>query len=516
MTPPSPTPESTSSSTPSTVTKITRSPDKLENRLSKYKRKGLTIVADYLATKARKSKQTAFAYSFALEHFNKFIEQNYNGYNIQTILEPLTEEGKQKQIDLYKLLNDFISYLQNDTINGHDLSAKSVNLYIAAAKSYLAYNDIEISPNKFKNKITMPPVYHEDEEAIDANDMKEILHHCNNRRLKTYLLVLASGGMRAVEALAIRECDLDFSGINFSDPSDKANPAVVRIRKEYSKTKTERHIFISNEAARYVKDWLTWKYRDRHYENKYLKNLVRSEDNLVFSKTAASTKNPLGLYGKMLIEFQKVLDLAGLKSRKEDGVSKRRKITFHSLRRFVKTTIANQTRNSDYSEWFLGHKKSTYWVNKQPELKRIYKEDCMKYLTFLDYPTIEAVGTSYAAKLKEKDQEIGELKRRDTANAEHIARLEAKIDDLYNQMKEMVRDEGDMVEKGRDATIETMQAMKKLADEMKRFLFPGQEKPITNEARVLSPLFEHLSNVSAENASKLMKEKDIESKKEKR
>jgi integrase len=323
------TPES-ASSTPSNITNISRRPDKLENRLNKYKRKGLTIVADYLSTKARKSKQTAFAYSFALEHFNKFIEQNYKGYNIQTILEPLTEEGKQKQIDLYKLLNDFISYLQNDTINGHDLSAKSVNLYIAAAKSYLAYNDIEISSIKFRNKITMPPIYHEDEEAIDANDIKEILHHCNNRRLKTYLLVLASGGMRAVEALAIRECDLDFSGINFSDPSDKTNPA--------------RHIFISNEAAKYVKDWLNWKYRDRHYENKYLKNLVRSEDNLVFSKTAASTKNPLGLYGKMLIEFQKVLDLAGLKSRKEDGVYKRRKITFHSLRRFVKTNCKSDRK----------------------------------------------------------------------------------------------------------------------------------------------------------------------------
>jgi integrase len=507
MTPsPSSTPESASaSSTPSTVTKITtKRPDELENRLSKYKHKDLTIVADYLSTKARKSKQTAFAYSFALEHFNKFIEQNYKGYNIQTILEPLTEQGKQqKQIDLYKLLNDFISYLQNDTINGHDLSAKSIKLYIAAVKSYLAYNDIEISSNKFKNKITMPPVYHEDEEAIDANDIKEILHHCNNRRLKTYLLVLASGGMRAIEALAIRERDLDFSDINFSDLSDKANPAGVRIRKEYSKTKTERHIFISNEAARYVKDWLNWKYRDRrHYENKYLKKLVRSEDNLVFSKTGASTKNPHGLYGKMLIEFQKVLDLAGLKSRKEDGVFKRRKVTFHSLRRFVKTTIANQTRNSDYSEWFLGHRKSTYWVNKKPELKRIYKEDCMKYLTFLDYPTVEAVGTSFAAKLKEKEKEIDELKRRDMANAEHIARLEAKIDDQYKQYEMKFLQSRTYLEQRIPALVERIfkntHTIKEISD---------KTQEMTNEQKIrsLSLILEAFANASTEAESLLTK-----------
>jgi integrase len=86
------------------------------------------------------------------------------------------------------------------------------------------------------------------------------------------LLVLASGGMRAVEALAIRESDVNFSDIDFSNPNDRNEPAKIRIRKEYAKTRTERHIFISNEAARYLHDWIEWKYRDRHAENKNLTN----------------------------------------------------------------------------------------------------------------------------------------------------------------------------------------------------------------------------------------------------
>jgi integrase len=282
-------------------------------------------------------------------------------------------------------------------------------LYISAAKSYFQFNDIDISPSRFKYRVSLPTVHREDEKAIDSNDIKEILHHCNNRRLKAFILVLASGGMRASEALAIRECDIDFSGINFADLADRINPAGIRIRKEYSKTRTERRIFISNEAARYLHEWIEWKYRDRHAERKYytLKNRVRSENDLIFSTINAT--DPYGIYFKMSVEFQKVL--AGLASRKEDGVYKRRKITFHSFRRFVKTTIANQTRNSDYSEWFLGHKKSPYYTNKPEELKRIYKEDCMKYLTFLDYPTLEATGASYEAKLKEKDKEIEALKQ---------------------------------------------------------------------------------------------------------
>ena len=44
----------------------------------------------------------------------------------------------------------------------------------------------------------MPKMYREDEEALDASDIRKILLGCNNRRLKSYLLVLASGGMRAV------------------------------------------------------------------------------------------------------------------------------------------------------------------------------------------------------------------------------------------------------------------------------------------------------------------------------
>ena len=84
---------------------------------------------------------------------------------------------------------------------------------------------------------------------------------------------------------------------------------------------------------------------------------------------------------------------------------RRRKITLHSLRRFVKTVISDEV-GGDYSEWFLGHNGSVYYTKKESERREIYLTKCMKYLTFLDYTALEARGKSIEAKMSEKDREM--------------------------------------------------------------------------------------------------------------
>jgi hypothetical protein len=83
---------------------------------------------------------------------------------------------------------------------------------------------------------------------------------------------------------------------------------------------------------------------------------------------------------------------------KEEGVQKRRKITLHSIRRFVITAISDQT-NQDYSEWFLGYSKSPYYTKKEPDKIEIYATKYMRYLIFLDYSTLETTGKNIEAKL---------------------------------------------------------------------------------------------------------------------
>jgi integrase len=407
---------------------------RLENIIEKYSKQGFTTVASFLQTKSRRSKGTAITFSIGLRHLNNFIIKHYNKYDILSILKVI----QKRKLDVYRLLNDYVSYLEN--IDG--LSTSSMHSYMNAARSYFQYNDIIITASGFRNKVGLPSILKEKEVAIDATDIREMLNHCTNRRLKAYLLVLASSGMRATEALAMRVRDINFG----NSLVDKNECATVTVRAEYAKTGDSRDVYISNEAARYVKDWIDWKYRDRTKERKYYKllNRMQSENDLIFSTVNAI--NPRGIYFKMLEEFQKVLKLAGLDSRKEGGKYKRRKITFHSFRRFVKTTISNQTGNADYSEYILGH-RDTYYTNKSGELERIYKEQCMKYLTFLSYDTVQTTATTFEAKLKAaeriKDEEIAklqmEIENLKSKNAQQQTMLQ-RLSDIEKTVQKMQAD----------------------------------------------------------------------------
>ena len=115
--------------------------------------------------------------------------------------------------------------------------------------------------------------------------------------------------MRATEGLAIRYRDLDFT----------VSPTRVHIRKEFTKTKVARDIYISDEATSYLKQWLDWKYR----EERILKTGKRTTttpmpDDLVFSPFIGS--NPESMYQKLTQEFHKLLEVVGLDARKENSL----------------------------------------------------------------------------------------------------------------------------------------------------------------------------------------------------
>jgi hypothetical protein len=184
----------------------------------------------------------------------------------------------------------------------------------------------------------------------------------------------------------------------------------------------------------YLKQLIDWKYRVKG-NNRSSKD--RSHNDLVFSiYSVKGVPNPNILYIKLLSEFQKLLARVGMDERKEEGIYKRRKITLHSFRRFVKTVISDQV-NQDYSEWFLGHNKSPYYTKKEPERCEIYATKCMKYLTFLDYTTLEAIGKSIEANLQEKDREIEELRHNDKVKEDALATLSDQVMKLMVEVQEL-------------------------------------------------------------------------------
>jgi integrase len=194
--------------------------------------------------------------------------------------------------------------------------------------------------------------------------------------------------MRATEALSIRITDIDF----------ESSPAIILIRGEHTKTKVDRYVFLTRETVEQIKRWIDYKYRKRricYKDEKTCKSIEeyrtpqKNVNDFLFSvngpykKSSNSTNHLKNFYNTLVLQFQKTLDRNGMGS-KEEGNSNniisngntnssiRRKITLHSFRRFVKTTISD-LGYADYSEWFIGHSGSTYWRKKIMKKQKYFK-----------------------------------------------------------------------------------------------------------------------------------------------
>ena len=190
-------------------------------------------------------------------------------------------------------------------------------------------------------------------------------------------MFLAAGGFRAVEALSVRIKDLDL----------ESKPARVFVRGEYTKTKADRTVFLTEEVTQQLTYWLSYKYRKRrvcykgeNYDHQNNEKTIteyripdRKENDLVFAVYQNTRMpNPDGIYDDIAKSFAKTLDRMG-KGEREDGNEGRRQITLHSFRRFVKTTISD-LGYSDYSEYFIGHSGSTYWQKKDSEKAELFNK----------------------------------------------------------------------------------------------------------------------------------------------
>jgi hypothetical protein len=176
--------------------------------------------------------------------------------------------------------------------------------------------------------------------------------------------------------------------------------------------------------------------RRRKLKENRARNRAADEIRLSKIQKIAEDFDPL-LYSE-ITEADAILSLDQNNGRLAERVQKRRKITLHSFRRFVKTVISDQT-NQDYSEWFLGHSKSPYYTKKENERRQLYATKCMKYLTYLDYTTIEATGKNIEAKLSEKEKEIQLLRQRDSINTDAIAALSDQLAKVMQEIEVLKR-----------------------------------------------------------------------------
>src|SRR6187200_949998 len=348
-------------------------------------------IATYIRNVGTMSEPTAYQYFTRLNDFKEFIANEYDNHlSIDSLLVKI-KNGDQ---DPYDLLNGYAAYLKISNI-----SALTLKQRVVTVKNFFEYCDIDISPRKFNLKVKLPRVIKKNKQALSKEDIIDILNACSDIRLKTYVMLLAATGMRATEALSIRIKDLDL----------KSNPPKVFVRGEYTKTRTDRTVFLTEEITQQLVSWLNYKYRTRrvcHSDKQTGKTIteIRTPDkkdtDLIFAVyQSKEAPNPKNLYFEFAKLFEKTIDSMGKGDREDGGNYRRRKITLHSFRRFVKTTISD-LGYSDYSEWFIGHSGSTYWRKKESQKAEIFQK-IEPYLTFLNIQQLNRKGADLETKIEE-------------------------------------------------------------------------------------------------------------------
>ncbi len=392
------------------------------------------MVSNYLTNIAVMNQSTAVKYDERLKKFEAFVSERYN-LDINEIVKRITKD----KIAAYNVLSNYVLYLKEKSNNR--ISPVTLKNSVITIKNFLEYSDIDISPRKFKLKVRLPKVVRKSKEALSKEDVVDILNACSDIRLKTYAMFLAAGGFRAVEALSVRIKDLDL----------ESKPARVFVRGEYTKTKADRTVFLTEEVTQQLRSWLSYKYRKRrvcykaenHDHQNNEKTITeyripdREQNHLLFAVYQNTRMpNPDGIYDDIAKSFAKTLDRMG-KGEREDGNEGRRQITLHSFRRFVKTTISD-LGYSDYSEYFIGHSGSTYWQKKENEKAELFQK-IEPYLTFLNIHELERHGADIQSKIEELEELNQSLRQHDKMKEDAIAHLSDQLMVITTRLQELER-----------------------------------------------------------------------------
>ena len=125
------------------------------------------------------------------------------------------------------------------------------------------------------------------------------------------------------------------------------------------------------------------------------------------------------------------------KGDREEGNKSRRRITLHSFRRFVKTTISD-LGYQDFSEYFIGHSGSTYWTKKESEKAEIFRK-IEPYLTFLNVHELKRQGADIQSKIEELEGLNQSFRDMDKMKNDAIAHLSDQLVALTVRMQDLER-----------------------------------------------------------------------------
>ncbi len=277
---------------------------------------------------------------------------------------------------------------------------KTQGVALSTIKSFYKSFDIQLSSSMGKNKKRLP--LREHQTFLTKDDVKKLLTHCSNLRMKAIILTMATSGMAKNEILNLRLKDIVF---------DKNDIGVITMRRE--KSQIDYTTFISPEATMVIKSYLDERNRDPHLK-------VKSPSDYFFVTYGAKLKAGEKITDKkgskiapqtFINEFKKLGEDLGYGNGKGFFVKSRS----HALRKFFSSTLENAGMPKNKVDFMLGHATSgtdlAYFNTNLDKLKTLYIK-FLPYLTFEKEITIRSLDTKDAERLSKLSEENSDLKTR--------------------------------------------------------------------------------------------------------
>jgi len=308
----------------------------------------------------------------AINNLNYFCNSKYSKTEAE-ILKELSNESSLGKIA--NLLNGFIEWCGNEhpevrlDKKRHMMKKRATTIkpYLTQIRKYMKFcYGIRINDDDFRDYILdyiEPEDDVEEPEPLTKEELGILIDHATNQKRKTMYMVAKDTGGRLKELLQLTKENFDF----------KTKFVKVTFPKSITKGRYgKKEDYLCPETASRVKILLN----------------SLNDDDVVFSTNLQSIK---GAKQNENAAWKTLIKNLGKKDPKwtERYKNGRLKKNFHSIRAFCETQVKQATKDKDYADAYVGHKRYLpQYIRLEENDKVVLFEKCIPYLSIYEKYTV--------------------------------------------------------------------------------------------------------------------------------
>lgn len=362
------------------------------------------LLEDYI--ESRKNANTRKSYRTHFNKLQKFLEENQINFNEKFLKSLRKNLNSIENVGLnnpYGFIKKFYQYLQKEYTQ---LSPNVKDAHWYTIVSFFYDKMIMVNTpylKRYMSAIKEDPILTDSQDTVSKDFVINFINNCTEPRLRLWVLFLSFSGWRSDEPLRLRWCDI------LEPTEDNPQP---RAHLKRSKTNRERIRYISwevyDQLQIYKKDKFAKKHttilqdngkRKRHFGNRLrfdpYQLIFSTEGDIYRTKEeieGSKDKDKKGIeykanniYRDLWKKFDKVRKKLGIEEIDQDN--KRNTFTPNSFRHYVRTYVNRITKNSDFTEYYVGHFVSTYDGERKTKGYSTLEDfkTCEKYFIHLNH-----------------------------------------------------------------------------------------------------------------------------------